>query len=237
MKNLTSAVPLRGNITVPHKPGICSNNLYRKKILEPKWLEWAKKIQAIAQIGLTYSQSIFDTERYQELREISTEIMAIQLQLEQSDILDLFSREIGYATPKVDVRASVFRDNQILLVKEKSDGCWALPGGWADVSSSPSESAVREVFEESGYYTRPVKLVAVYDLNKQGHPPHLFHIYKLFFQCEIIGGEATPSIETSDVGFFSEDNIPPLSLGRVMPHQITRLFEHYRQPELPTDFD
>jgi ADP-ribose pyrophosphatase YjhB (NUDIX family) len=206
-------------------------------MVEPKWLEWSQKLQAIAQIGLTYSENPFDLERFQQVRSLAAEIMATYSHVEHSYLLDLFSREIGYATPKVDVRAAVFQNDNILLVKERSDGYWTLPGGWADVGDSPSEAAVREVYEESGYETRAIKLIAVYDRDKQGHPPFPFYIYKLFFHCELTGGSPSPSIETEEVGFFAEDALPELSLGRVTPKQINRLFQHYRQPDLPTDFD
>ncbi len=205
--------------------------------METKWLEWAQKLQAIAQNGLTYSEGVFDIERYKQLRAIATEIMATYSNVEHSDVLDLFSRELGYATPKVDVRAAIFRDDNILLVKERSDGCWTLPGGWADVGESPSEVVVKEVYEESGYQARAIKLLAVYDRDKQGHPPFPFYVYKLFFHCEIIGGSPSSSIETEEVDFFPKDALPELSLGRVTPAQITRLFQHYRNPDLPTDFD
>ncbi|MEH2264283.1 NUDIX hydrolase [Nostoc sp.] len=204
---------------------------------ETKWLEWAQKLQAIAQNGLTYSEGPFDIERYKQLRAITTEIMATYSNVEHSYVLDLFNSEIGYATPKVDVRAAIFQDDTILLVKEKADGCWSLPGGWADVGESPSEVVVKEVYEESGYQARAIKLLAVYDRDKQGHPPFPFYVYKLFFHCEIIGGSPSSSIETEDVGFFAEDTLPELSIGRVTPRQITRLFHHYRNPDLPTDFD
>ncbi len=205
--------------------------------MDSKWLEWVKKLQAIAQNGLTYSENPFDIERFKSLQAIAAEIMATYTNVEHSYILDLFAREVGYATPKVDVRAAVFRDNTILLVKERSDGGWTLPGGWGDVGESPSEVAVKEAYEESGYQTRAVKLLAVYDRDKQGHPPFPYYIYKLFFLCELVGGSPSPSIETESVEFFPEDGIPELSLGRVTPAQITRLFEHYRNPDLPTDFD
>ena len=145
--------------------------------------------------------------------------------------------QAGYATPKVDVRGVVFRDEKILLVKERRDGRWTLPGGWADVNDSPGEATVREVYEESGYSTRAIKLLACYDRHKHGHPPFAFHIYKLFFQCELLGGKPTNSIETEDVGWFSENEIPPLSLPRVTPEQIARFFEHHNHPNWPTDFD
>ncbi|WP_392534076.1 NUDIX hydrolase [Nostoc sp. C117] len=205
--------------------------------METKWLEWAQKLQAIAQNGLTYSEGVYDLERYKQLRAIATEIIANHSNVEHSYVLDLFSREAGYATPKVDVRAGIFQDDTILLVKEISDGCWTLPGGWADVGESPSEVVVKEVYEESGYQARAIKLLAVYDRDKQGHPPFPFSVYKLFFQCEIIGGSPSSSIETEAVDFFPENALPELSLGRVTPAQITRLFQHYRQPDLPTDFD
>nr|WP_211178386.1 NUDIX hydrolase [Brasilonema octagenarum] len=200
-------------------------------------MEWTQKLQAIAQNGLTFSENPYDIERYKVLQAIATEIMSTYSNVEHSYILDLFAREVGYATPKVDVRGVVFRDNTILLVKERLDGCWTLPGGWADIGDSPSEAAVREIFEESGYQTRAIKVLAVYDRNRQGHTPHQHYIYKLFFLCELVGGSPSASIETEEVGFFPEDNIPELSLGRVTPAQITRLFQHYRDPDLPTDFD
>jgi ADP-ribose pyrophosphatase YjhB (NUDIX family) len=202
-----------------------------------KWLEWAQKLQAIAQTGLTYSDNPYDIERFKAIQLLAAEIATTHSNVEHNYILDLFTRETGYATPKVDVRGVVFRDNQILLVKEREDGCWTLPGGWADIGETPSEAVIKEIHEESGYLTRAVKLLAVYDRNKQGHPPHPNYVYKLFFLCEIIGGSPSPSIETEAVDFFPEDGIPKLSLGRVKPTQITRLFEHYRNPNLPTDFD
>ncbi|WP_026734582.1 NUDIX hydrolase [Fischerella sp. PCC 9605] len=205
--------------------------------MQPKWLEWAQKLQAIAQNGLTFSENPYDLERFEAIQAIAAEIMATHTNIEYSYILDLFARDVGYATPKVDVRGAVFRDDTILLVKERADGCWTLPGGWADIGFSPSEVVVKEIYEESGYHARAVKLLAVYDRDRQGHPPFPHYIYKLFFLCELVGGSPSPSIETEAVGFFPEDGIPELSIGRVTSAQITRLFEHYHCPDLPTDFD
>lgn len=208
-----------------------------RKTGQPKWLEWAQKLQAIAQNGLAYSENQFDIERYHYLRDIAAEIISTHSEVEHSTVLNLFSQEVGYATPKVDIRGAVFRENKILLVKERGDGLWTLPGGWADVGESPSEAVTKEILEESGYQTRVLKLVAVYDRDKQGHTPFPFYIYKFFFLCELIGGSPSASIETEEVGFFPEDDIPPLSIGRVTPAQIKRMFEYYRHPDLPTDFD
>lgn len=207
--------------------------------MSQEWLEWSQRLQAIAQNGLTYSDNPYDIERYHQIREIAAEIMASRSTLEPAQVVDLFKQEEGYATPKVDVRAAVFHDNQILLVKEREDNCWTLPGGWVDVGESPSLAIVREVEEEAGYQTRVVKLLAVYDRNhpRHGHPPLRHHIYKLFFQCEIIGGAPTDSHETEAAAFFEEDKIPELSLTRVVPTQIDRLFEHLRHPEWATDYD
>jgi len=202
-----------------------------------KWIGWAKRLQAIAQNGLTYTQNPFDIERYKSLRAIAAEIMATYSNVEPDCVLDLFAQEVGYATPKVDVRGAVFRDNTLLFVRERDDGCWALPGGWADVGDSPSEVAVREVYEESGYNTRAVKLLAVYDRDRQGHPPLSHYVYKLFFQCELLSGSPTPSIETDEVAFFAENEIPQLSLTRIMPAQVARIFDHHRHPDWSTDFD
>lgn len=209
----------------------------RTLLMNTRWLAWAQRIQAIAQNGLTYTKGPFDRERYHELREIVAEMMGAYTESEPERILDLFAREEGYATPKVDVRGVVFRGNALLLVREREDGGWTLPGGWADTGCSPAEAVVKEIREESGYLTRATKLLAVYDRDRHGHPPLPWYVYKLLFRCELVGGEPAESIETAGAEFFREDAIPPLSLGRVTSAQITRLFEHLRHPEWPTEFD
>jgi ADP-ribose pyrophosphatase YjhB (NUDIX family) len=151
--------------------------------------------------------------------------------------LDLLAADAGYATPKVDVRGVVFRGGKILLVRERSDDLWTLPGGWADVGDSPADAVVREVREESGFETRATKLLALLDRNRHGHPPHVHHIYKVFLRCEVVGGSPATSREIMGVGFFGEDEIPDLSLTRVVPSQIARMFEHLHCPDLPADFD
>ena len=201
------------------------------------WLLWAQQIQALAQAGLTYTEGVFDRERYHALLHIAAEMMAAGSNGDTRQILDLFAQESGYLTPKVDVRGVVFRDDKILLVKERSDGGWTLPGGWADVGDSPAECAVREIREESGYETRAVKLLAIYDRSRHGHVPHPDYIYKLFFLCDVVGGTAVPSIETEAVDFFAVDALPPLSLSRVTAVQIQRMSAHYHNPDWPTDFD
>lgn len=206
--------------------------------MEPNWLRWAKQVAALAQNGLTFSDNPYDIERYEHLREIAAEMMAEGFDLDKKSVIDLLRREQGYATPKVDVRGAAFRDGKILLVREALDGGWTLPGGWADPCQSPSEAVVREIFEESGFEARVCKLAAVYDRSKHPHLPLIpFHIYKLFFLCEITGGHATESHETTGVGFFAEDAIPDLSISRTLPFQIARMFDHLRDPALPTDFD
>ena len=207
--------------------------------MEPIWITWAKALQAIAQTGLHFGESEYDAERYRQIQTIAAEMFAHHTNIDSSRILDLFSQESGYATPKVDVRGVVFQNSQILMVREVLDRHrWTLPGGWADVNEPPATAVTREIFEESGYQTKAVKLLAVYDRTQQGHTPPLpFHVYKMFFLCELMGGEASPSYETSEVAFFPEDQIPELSRSRVLPHQIQRFFEYYRNPDLPTDFD
>jgi len=206
--------------------------------MEPVWLKWAKQLAALSQNGLTYAENPYDIERYEKVREIAVEMMASQSDLDTRALMTIFAREEGYATPKVDVRGVVFRDGKILLIKERLDDRWSLPGGWADPGQSPSESVVREILEESGYETEARRLLAVYDRSKHPHEPLVpFHIYKLFFLCEIIGGSAKTSYETTAVDFFAENEIPELSITRILPFQIARMFEHYRNPNLPTDFD
>jgi len=202
------------------------------------WLEWARRLQAIAQTGLTYSRDPFDTERYEAVRGIAAELMASGAGLgDPSLVLELFQGDVGYATPKVDVRAAVFDRDRLLLVREREDGCWTLPGGWADIGSSPGANVIREVREESGYECEVLKLAAVYDRDRHGHPLIPFYTYKLFFIARLIGGAAAPGIETDGVDFFDETGMPQLSLTRVTSAQVRHMFDHYRHPEWPTSFD
>jgi ADP-ribose pyrophosphatase YjhB (NUDIX family) len=203
------------------------------------WLNWAKTLQAIAQNGLTFAKDGFDIERYQAVRNIAAEMLSAGSGVSIEKILTLLETEVGYATPKVDVRAAVFdQAGALLFVKERADGLWSLPGGWADPCQSAAECVVREVEEESGYQVRVVKLAAAFDRSKHPHePPFASHVYKLFFLCEIMGGSPKATLETAECAFFGPDALPPLSVTRITPGQIARLFEHHRHPELPTDFD
>jgi ADP-ribose pyrophosphatase YjhB (NUDIX family) len=205
--------------------------------LEPKWLDWAKQLQSIAQVGLTYSKDVYDLERFELIRKLSIDILAHHTELDRTIIRDLFANETGYATPKVDVRAVVFQDEKILMVRENSDGKWALPGGWADIGLAPSKVAVKEVKEESGFDVKVDKLLAVIDMKCHPHPPSPYHVYKLLIQCEIIGGHATEGIETSGVGFFAENELPPLSTARNTKSQIELAFKYLKNPHEIVYFD
>ena len=202
-------------------------------------LRWARELQAIAQTGLHYTDSPYERERYGQVARIAAEMLAAQADLPFAEILRLNASDVGYATPKVDVRGAVFRDGRILLVREVQDGGrWTLPGGWADVNEPPSAAVEREIREESGFEARAIKALAVYDREAQGHrPPYPRSVYKIFFRCELTGGAARSSHETVGAEFFAEDAIPELSEARVLPKQIHRFFEHLRDPSLPTDFD
>ena len=204
---------------------------------EPAWLAIGRELKAIAQIGLTFNRDPYDRARYERIRELAAGVIAAGSGHDGHALLEAFRAETGYATPKVDVRAAAFDLGRILLVREVSDGAWTLPGGWADVNESPSRSAEREVLEESGFEARAVKLAAVYDYRKRNRPQALDSIYKLFFICELTGGSARPSIETSEVAFFARHELPPLSVGRTTAAQIERMFAHAEEPGLPTDFD
>jgi ADP-ribose pyrophosphatase YjhB (NUDIX family) len=208
---------------------------------EPDWLLWARAVQATAQSGLAFSKDPYDIERYQALTALAARMVAARSDGSAPALAALFAAERGYATPKVDVRGAVFdAAGRILMVREAVDqDRWTLPGGWADVNQTPAQCVVREVLEESGYRVRVVKLAACWDRAAQGHhPAGLWSIVKLFFLCELTGGAPTTSLETSEVAFFPEAEVPAdLSFGRVMPHQIVRMFAHHRDPSLPTDFD
>ena len=205
--------------------------------MDPQWLRWAKQLQTMAQTGLTYTSDPYDRERYKLITEMAFEMMAAGSGVDQQHIQSLFQAERGHATPKVDVRAAIFKDEAILLVKERSDGGWTLPGGWADVGESASEAVIREVWEESGYQVRATRLLAVYDRDKHPHPPHENYVYKIYFECEITGGAPASSNETEEVAFFTRENLPPLSLTRVLPSQIERFFALHEQNTAAADFD
>ena len=204
------------------------------------WLEWIKQVYAISQWGLTYSKDPFDLERYEVLKQLSVEMMTDFAQMDKSRIQELFAHEVGYVTPKVDVRGVVFNEaGKILMVREKWDGKWTLPGGWADIGLSPAEMVVKEVWEESGFEVRPLKLLAILDKKFFDHPSSPYHIYKTFIHCEITGGEATLGLESTGVEFYAPDEIPALELSahRVTHAQLDMLFAHYNDPNRPTDFN
>ena len=164
----------------------------------PQWLDWARRFQAIAQTGLAYCKDPYDRQRYEEIQRLAADIMANGAALPDSaPLLDIFKNDLGYATPKIDIRAAVFDRDRILLVQEREDRLWTLPGGWADVGESASSVAIREVKEESGYDITITKLAAVYDRDKHGHPPMPFHVYKFFFLSTLLGGAPTTSVETT----------------------------------------
>ena len=197
---------------------------------DTKWIDYVKEIQAIAQSGLTYTDNAYELERYTRLRELSVEMMSHYTDTSPEKVAALFTNEKGYQTPKVDVRAVVFSENKILMVRETTDNRWSIPGGFADIGYSPKEVAVKETFEESGYRVKPNRLLAVLDRRFHGHPESPHHLYKIFILCDIIGYEKIHSIETSDVGFFGANELPTLSSGRITTDQLKLLFEYNTYP-------
>lgn len=207
---------------------------------EPDWLAWTREMQAIAQTGLAFSRDQYDRERYEALRALASRMMAAHTDAPAGRIEALFANETGYATPKVDVRGAAFDEGgRLLMVREVADaGRWTLPGGWADVNLTLAENVAKEMREESGFETRVRKLAAVWDRTRQGHAAGVFSCCKMFFVCDIVGGAARTGPETSEVGWFAENALPAeLSLGRVLPGQLRRMFAHARDPALPADFD
>lgn len=195
-------------------------------------VEVAKRVRALAQNGLVYSLSEYDTERYEELTRLSDRITALATGLDEADVASGYRPATDYVTPKVDIRAVVFNEKEeILLVREKADGHWSLPGGWSDVGYSPKEVAAKEVKEETGLDVRPVRLLAVMDMSKHPHPVIPYYVYKFFILCEPVGGAFTEAFDILGKGFFPVDALPPLSLERVLPEQIRRMLHLYHHPE------
>lgn len=195
-----------------------------------KWLAYAQRIQAIAQAGLTYAQNDYDVERYQELRDISVTMLADLSGAEIPLIRTLFASETGYQTPKVDIRGVVFQEGKILMVREKIDGCWSLPGGWADIGYSPKEVVVKEVQEEAGLIVKPVRLLSAWDKKCHSHPPSPYYTYKLFILCEVVSGSVKAGMETYEAGFFGMHELPPLSEERNTISQIETMFSFLTNP-------
>jgi ADP-ribose pyrophosphatase YjhB (NUDIX family) len=207
------------------------------EIIVPHWLKWAREIQALAQTGIHYAVNDFDRERYRRLSEIAAEIISSHSNLDKLLLEEVFTTQIGYATPRIDVRGVVFNKKELLLVRERSDGKWTLPGGWADVGDIPSQAAEREVREEAGFTVKAKKVIGVYDANRSG-PLELFHAFKIIFLCDLLTGEATPSTETSEVGFFAKVNIPmDLSYQRTNSRFIQDAFNALEFPDVSTVFD
>ena len=207
----------------------------------PQWLDWAQRLQSIAQTGLHYDSQPFDRLRYEDIMQVAAEMLAAGSDATVTDIQPVLLIDKGHTTPKIDVRGVVFKEGKVLLVQEKMDNCrWTLPGGWADIGESAGVSVVREIYEETGYQARAVKLLALFDRNQHDHPPYQFHAYKAFFRCDLLSDRREPdprNVETGEVGFFGADELPELSVARVTAAQIQRFFVHLRQPDLPTDFD
>jgi len=201
------------------------------------WLEMAKKLQAVAQAGLEYCENKYDIDRYHQVRQLSIEIMKEFTELPMEKLVGVFAAERGYQTPKVDVRGVVFRDDQLLMVRETIDGRWSIPGGWADVGLTPFEVAKKEVFEEAGLVVEPRQLLAVLDKKRHSHPPDMFHIYKIFILCEETGGELKGGMETSETGFFGPDTFPPLSEQRITLEQIRLMYDYKNNPGKPAYCD
>lgn len=201
------------------------------------FMSWATEIQALAQNGLHYCDNVFDKQRYERLLNLAAEMLSQHSVCSQSELISIFNKERGYATPKLDVRGAVFQNKQILMVKEIQDGKWSLPGGWADVNQTPAQCVEREILEESGYTCKATKLIGLVDKTKGGYPPQFPYAYKAFFLCELLSGTPTPSPETSDIAFFSRDQLPPLSQDRISEKHLNLCFDYFDNPNKEAYFD
>jgi ADP-ribose pyrophosphatase YjhB (NUDIX family) len=208
--------------------------------MEPKsvqFLEWMREIQALAQTECHYAQDDFQRERCRKLMDIVAEIVSRHTGMEFPPLAGAFKEQLGYATPKIDVRAAVFRKQKLLLVRERIDGGWTMPGGWADVGDTPSKAAEREAWEEAGFHVKARKVVGVYDANRI-NPLEFFHAFKIIFLCDILDGEARTSAETSDVKFFGPDEIPANFSGeRTAARHVRDAFAALKNPGVASVFD
>ena len=202
-----------------------------------KWLAWAMEIQSLAQAGLAYTDNVYDIERYERLREISAEIISEKSELPPEKVKDLFCNETGYQTPKLDTRAAVFKDGKILLVHE-NNGTWSLPGGWCDVLESVKSNTIKEVKEETGLDVRAVRIIAIQDRNRHNQPVYAYGVCKVFVLCELIGGKFEKNIETTEIQYFSYNNLPVnLAEEKTNKEQIAMCFKAYNEENWQTQFD
>ena len=202
-----------------------------------KWLKWAIEIQSLAQAGLTYTDNVYDIERYERLREIAAEIIEEKSNISLEKVKDLFCNENGYQTPKIDTRAAIFKDDKILLTHE-NNGTWSLPGGWCDVLESVASNTIKEVKEETGLDVETIKIIAVQDRNKHNKPIYAYGVCKIFVLCNVIGGEFIENIETTEIKYFSLDEIPNnLAEEKTNNEQIEMCFKAYKDEKRQTQFD
>lgn len=201
-----------------------------------QWLAWIVELQSLAQAGLAYGKDPFDLERYTRIRELSAEMLAHMADLPVETVTGLFCNETGYQTPKLDTRAALFQDGEILLVRER-DGRWALPGGWCDVNVSVGENTAKEVKEEAGLDVIPRRIIAVQDRSKHNLPVYAYGVCKIFVQCDASGGQFVPNIETTEARYFAPDQLPPLAKEKNTAEQIALCFEAYRSQFWVTQFD
>ena len=195
----------------------------------------AKRVQAIAENGLHYTENDYDQERYGDLEEISTQMISLVTNLSHETIKLATPEKNGYRTPKIDVRCVIFNtQDEVLMVKERVDSCWSLPGGWCDVGYTPTEVAEKEAFEEAGIKVKAGRVLAIFDKKCHDHPEDLFYTYKIFIECEPENLEISTGMETLDVGFFKQDQIPELSTPRNTTYQIDKMFDfHYNRIHWP----
>ena len=202
-----------------------------------KWLKWAIEIQSLAQAGLTYTDNVYDIERYERLREIAAEIIEEKSNISLEKVKDLFCNENGYQTPKIDTRAAIFKDDKILLTHE-NNGTWSLPGGWCDVLESVASNTIKEVKEETGLDVETIKIIAVQDRNKHNKPIYAYGVCKIFVLCNVIGGEFIENIETTEIKYFSLDEIPNnLAEEKTNNEQIEMCFKAYKDEKWQSQFD
>ncbi len=201
-----------------------------------KWLQWAVKLQSIAQAGLYYGKDKFDLERYEQIRDIAAEMISYKSEIPVEKVKDLFCNEIGYQTPKLDTRAAVFKEDRILLVRE-SDGRWSLPGGWVDAGLSVKENAEKEVLEEAGLTVAVHRIIAVQDRDKHNLPVYAYKVCKVFVECEYLSGEFAPNLETIASGYFGMDELPELATEKNNEEQVRMCFGARGAEHWETVFD
>ena len=197
--------------------------------------EIADELRGSASIGLHHAQNDYDRERYEHALRLSAEIVGVIEGRDGDAVLETYRGNLDHVSPSVGANAVVMRGERVLLIRRSDDGLWALPGGLVEVGETIAEATARELREEAGVDAEAVRLLGVWD-SRRVRSKLRMQLYHTAMFMEQGTGELRPDgVETTEVGFFAEDDLPPLSGGHKI--MVPALLELARDSTAPPFFD